>query len=238
MDEARFAPDQKASATARTHAGSLVYRGLLVYCALQDLPIRKLMSSRAKPRLTQTVNPKLQRQFEFLDGRRLGVSEQGRRKSRSYVIDIIAVDPRHRSTTRIPWHWLKLAIGTAMVALIGWLALGPGGKALTLVLAASGATSITALVIAIRGTVKRVVYVSCHAHLPLLELEVNQPDPIRFKEFVACLERCIADTHRARKLEKDQHVAGEMRMLRRLTDAGVFERAVYRGARSRLLAKF
>lgn len=166
------------------------------------------------------------------------MSERSRRNNRSYVIDLIAIDPESYSTIRIPWGWLKPVAGAAAAALIGWMALDPGSKALALVLTASGVASAVGLFMVIRGTSRRRVFVSCHARLPLLEMELNQPNPKRFNDFIAYLQRRIEETHKERKLEKDRHVAGEMRMLRRLTEAGVFESGVYQGARARLLEKF
>lgn len=196
------------------------------------------MPSRTTPKLTQSGKFREQRRFEFVGMRRLRISDRSRRKSRSYVVDIIAMDPKSRSTIRVPWSWLKLTAVGATAALAGWLVLEPGGTALALVMTVSGGVSLAGLVMVISGTSRRQVFMSRHARMPLLELELNRPDPARFNSFIACLEQRIADAHEQRRLEKDQYVAGEMRMLRRLTEAGVFDPAIYEQAKSRLLEKF
>lgn len=189
-------------------------------------------------KLTQNGQHGRQRKFEFISQRRLRVSEHSRRGNRSYEIDIIAVDPRGRSVVHVPWSWLSLVIGGAVAALAGWLALAPGGVLQILMLSASGLAAVAGLVMMIRGTRRRRVFVSCHARLPLLDLELNRPDPKWFHSFVAGLERRIADARRHKRLERSQQLAGEIRMLRRLSEAGVFAPEVYERARSRLMKKF
>lgn len=192
----------------------------------------------ANSRLTQTGKFGQQRRFEFIGGRRLRVSERSRRKSRSYVIDIIAVDPKGQASVQVPWNWCGLLLAGLTAALIGWLVLEPGGAALTAVLALSAVAVIAGTVMTVRGTSKRRIFVSCHARLPLLDLEVDQPDRKRFNSFLAQLEQRITAAHQQRDMEDSQHVAGEMRMLRRLTEAGVFEPDIYERAKARLLGKF
>jgi hypothetical protein len=207
----------------------LLIKGLLM---MMDMP------AQAISKLTQAGKFGQQRRFEFIGGRRLRVSERSGRKSRSYVIDIVAIDPHGRTSVHVPWNWLGLVIAGITAALIGWLVLQPGGAALSLVLLVSGLASVAGLIMMVRGISKRRVFVSCHARVPLLELVLDQPDRTRFNNFVAHLEQRIADAHQQSKLDEGQHVAGELRMLRRLTEVGVFEPDIYQRAKSRLLEKF
>jgi len=196
------------------------------------------MPAQAISRLTQTGKFGQQRRFEFIGGRRLRVSERSGRKSRSYVIDMVAIDPHGRTSVHVPWNWLGLAIAGTTAALIGWLVLQPGSAALSLVLVVSGLASVAGLILIVRGISKRRVFVSLHARVPLLDLGLDQPDRTRFKDFVAHLEQRIVDARQQSKLDECQHVAGEMRMLRRLTEAGVLKPDIYQRAKSRLLEIF
>jgi hypothetical protein len=197
-----------------------------------------VMPTQPSSRLTQRGKFGQQRRFEFIGGSRLRVSERSRRKSRSYVIDVIAIDPISHSSLQVPWNWLGLVIGGLTAALIGWLVLAPGGAALMAVLVLSAVAVAAGVVMTVRGTSKRRRFVSCHARLPLLDLEVDLPDRKRFNSFLVKLQKRITAAHQQRDMEDSQHVAGEMRMLRRLTEAGVFEQDVYERARTHLLGKF
>ncbi len=177
------------------------------------------------------------RQFALINGRQLRITLPA---GQGYSIDVLALAPAGRHRFTIPWPWLAL------------LLLGVGASVLTIqflndlsnravyfgMLATGGLFAALGALMFFKGLVRWRVFVSRHAHVPLLSVLVNQPDRKSFRTFIAELEQAIASASAQADIPKDKQIAGETRMLRRLSEEGVLTPAVYEQAKTKLLGHY
>ncbi|MFO8024452.1 hypothetical protein [Thiohalophilus sp.] len=194
-------------------------------------------------KLAQTGQSGRKLKIQLLDNRALRIREKRNKRQRVYSIDLLALDPTSQQRLALCRPWLIGSVLTLFsVLFILWLL--PGylpGKAdgyllLTLVLASLLLTG--QLYLFWKYSSRQRIYVSRHAGVPLVKLQVNQPSRTEFEQFVQHLERRIAKLGEDFVLPTQNQLAGELRMLRRLNNSQVIAHTQYEQAKEKLFGRF
>ena len=86
-----------------------------------------------------------------------------------------------------------------------------------------------------KGTSQKQVFHSRGANVPLIELAINNPSKKIFDDFVGKVEELIQSSREGLVISSNNQLAGEMKMLRRLSEDGVLSASVYKKAKDGLL---
>jgi len=184
-----------------------------------------------------------QRKIQLLDDRALRIREKQKKYRREYSVDLLALDAQSHSRIVLCWPWLLaslLSLG-GVLFLLWWLPHYLPGHAdgyllLTLVL---GSMLISGqLYLFWKYSSRKRYFVSRHAKIPLLELQMNQPSSNEFGQFVKHLEQRIARLDEHFELSTQQQLSGELRMLRRLVKSKVLKQEEYKRAKAKLFGRF
>ncbi len=200
------------------------------------------MAHQITMKFAQTGQGRRQK-IRLLDDRALRIREKRNNRQREYSIDLLALAPnsQHRLALCRPWLLGSVLTLCIVVFMFWWFPRYLPGKAdgyllLTLVL---GSLLITGqLYLFWKYSSRQLVYVSRHAGVPLLKLQVNQPSRNEFEQFVQHLERCIAKLGEDFELPTQKQLSGELRMLRRLSNSQVIAHAQYAQAKEKLFGRF
>lgn len=79
------------------------------------------------------------------------------------------------------------------------------------------------------------VFYSVHAKLPLLVFWINKPSKKEFQNFISTLEDKIRQHKSDMKIPYSKQLAGEIRTIRRVAEAGLLSQSVYQAAKAKLL---
>jgi len=176
------------------------------------------------------------------DARALKIQKTSKRKTISYMIDIIALDSVSRRVYGIAWGWLT---ATVIFSILAYVAIT--FPELLAGLKQHYSIGLTAL--AIIGTIgcfillwlsssRKQVFYTRHGRIPLFEIWVGQPTGKAFRAYVKLLKESIQQVQEKSSLTSEQQLSGEMRMLRRLVDESVINKDVYEKAKAGLFKKF
>lgn len=201
------------------------------------------MAHQITMKLAQTGQSGRQQKIQLLDDRALRIREKRNKRQREYSIDLLALDPNSQQKLALCRPWLIGSVLTlfAVLFLFWWLPRYLPGEAdgyllLTLVL---GSLMITGqLYLFWKYSSRQLIYVSRHASVPLLKLQVNQPSRTEFEKFVQHLDRRIAKLGEDIELPTQNQLSGELRMLRRLNNSQVIAHTQYTQAKKKLFERF
>ena len=73
---------------------------------------------------------------------------------------------------------------------------------------------------------------------PIVILSVNKPSKKTFSFFVESVEEHIRMTQEKHKISEEKQLAGEMKMLRRLSGEAIISEKVYESAKNKLFSSF
>lgn len=181
------------------------------------------------------------REYEFAlhEGRELAISCKDKRVKLSYNIDLVALSPDTRRRFVWGWKWLIATIIT--IVLLGLLLLivpylvEQQSDAIRGVLFLSGLILVVSfLLLFFKHTYRQLSFYSRHAHIPLVNMFMGKPDKTRHKKFVQYLQQRINKLQEHLDLDIDKQLAGEMKMLRRLTEQGAITEQQYNQAKDKL----
>lgn len=184
-----------------------------------------------------------QQKIQLLDDRALRIREKGNNKQREYSIDLLALNPNSQRKLSLCRPWL---IGSGLTLfgvlfLFWWLPHylpGTADNYLLLTLVLGSLLIMGQLYLFWKYSSRQLVFVSRHASIPLLRLQMNQPSRSEFEQFVQRLEQRIAELDEDFKLSMQQQLSGELRMLRRLSKNRVIAHAQYAQAKEKLFGRF
>ncbi|HEB60117.1 MAG TPA: SHOCT domain-containing protein [Gammaproteobacteria bacterium] len=187
--------------------------------------------------LEQKLPPSGSQQITLAGERELRVSLQRGRQHLNYTFDILALAPKGRTRLAVPWRWFALsAVGVLLIFINRlWLFNFTGATAGWIIHGLAGATSLLALYLAMQCLVRQKVFITRVARVPVLRLVVNRPDRRRYRRFVTALRQRIESLAESVSLPVEQRMAGELKMLRRLSQQGVITGDDYERAKKRLL---
>lgn len=189
--------------------------------------------------LNQTANAREQRGFELKAGRELHVVHTRQNKTRNYAFSLLAVHEPGKHIYQFKKRWLILALGMLVVMLLfpqiqGYLPAGVGQYALSILLVLFFGALLFFMLL-VHSFSRRYVFYSVHTRLPLVEFWVNNPSRKEFQHFISALESGIRQHRDEMNITYDKQLAGELRTLRRVTEAGMLSESVYLAAKAKLL---
>ncbi|UCE89388.1 MAG: hypothetical protein JSW10_00665 [Pseudomonadota bacterium] len=179
--------------------------------------------------------------YTIVDGAELHAQVSTRRRTRSYRFNLFALDPEGTREWLVDWRWLKIAGSTTSVAVLFALVamLLPESVATIYLWSATmlfASLTVLGLVMFLLGTRRVQRFVSEFARVPMVDLQVGRPDKENYAGFVEALQEAIVAARANSGLSRENHLAGELRMLRRLQNEGVVPEATYEESKSALLA--
>lgn len=175
----------------------------------------------------------------LVKGRELRIEKAVNRKSTSYFIDVVALKDESQRKIVLGWKWGVAGLVFVLISLIFPLLL-PSLFTETLikyfVYLAGMALGAGCFYMAWKATTVKQIFYSRNADVPLVELIASKPSKEEFKDFVAKIEESILDVQKKLNLSHKKQLAGEMKMLRRLSEEGVLSASDYKKAKAVLLA--
>ena len=88
-----------------------------------------------------------------------------------------------------------------------------------------------------KTSIKQIFY-SRNALVPIVILSINKPNKKIFSSFVESVEKHIGITQKKNKISEEKQLAGEMKMLRRLSDETIISKKMYESAKNKLFSGF
>lgn len=181
-----------------------------------------------------------ERRFELKDGRYLFVDVKQLKRNKSYQLDLVALEPKSKYRFSINWPWL---VAAALVMLVHYFLLqllpqlfniSLENYAFPLTLGLTSLAFIFLILFIATSNTER-VFVASNTNFPLVRLLVRKPDRKSYHAFLAQLESSIKSVTENIHLDKQQLLAGELRMMRRLTKNDILTEKKYEQIKSRLM---
>lgn len=177
---------------------------------------------------------------KLLNGRELHVEKKAKPHRTKYIIDLLALEETSQQKTILGWKWFVAGLA-AILSMALCLMFLPILDESTLYMAS---VSIVGLAVsagcffkAYKDTSRKQIFHSRSANIPLIELAINNPSKKVFNNFVNKLEELIQSSREGLVISTNNQLAGEMKMLRRLSEEGVLSVSVYKKAKTGLLDK-
>lgn len=180
-----------------------------------------------------------QRHFELKAERELHVTISRAQLTSHYGFSVLALMDRGKRIYTFRKRWLYLGILTILaMSFLPQLEMRLGFNIHTnskYIFAGLFCLSLLFLLLLARSFKRHYVYLSIHTRLPIVEMWVNNPNRKEFINFIHELEKAI-QSHKAKmQIPFNRQLAGEMRTLRRVSEAGVISPSVYQAAKAKLL---
>lgn len=175
----------------------------------------------------------------LLKERELNVRDATKRNTIKYSIDIVALNAESQRITTWGWRWFVVGMVVILVTILADFLLPVLSENIfykILVSSVGVGIGIGCFFLAWKTTSVKQVFFSRNANVPLVELFVSQPSKNEFNNFVEKMQHCIQDVQQQMDLSLQNQLAGEMKMLRRLSEAGVLSAMVYKTAKDDLLS--
>ena len=215
------------------------YNLYALYTYVQYKSRRPVMQNKTNLVLDQKITPHEQCHFELKAGRELHVVHTRQDKTTKYAFSILAMHAQGKRIYQFKKRWLLLALGTLLVMplfpqILLHLPAGIEHYSLSILLVLFF-TAMLFFMLLVRSFKNRYVFYSAHTRLPLVEFWVNNPTRKEFQQFIAALEDGIRLHRQEMNIAYDKQLAGELRTLRRVTEAGILSESVYLAAKAKLL---
>lgn len=181
-----------------------------------------------------------ERRFEIKEGRYLYVDINKLKKNTAYQLDLVALKPKSKFRIYIAWPWLLAALIVLLTA-YSLLELLPQFFDLSLeqyafpIKLGSGSLVFIFVIVFLTTTCRERVFIAPNTGYPLVRLLVGKPNHKAYQAFVAYLESRIKALSKHLQLNKQQRIAGELRMMRRLMKQHVVSEKEYERFKSKLM---
>lgn len=195
-----------------------------------------------------TINATLQQQsraeplkeLSIVDGKEIRIVIGSPPRQKSYSVQLLALADKSHIRLNIAWRWLWLLIG-CVVALLGyWFARAVFGLSLGMFefsyVAGFSLTAILALVMFGLKLARKRVFISRLARVRLFDILISNPNHRAYKSFLNNLNQSLINARQFWNLKPEHQVAGEMRMLRRLSEEGIIKQSEYEQAKKKLFS--
>jgi|LGOV01.1.fsa_nt_gb hypothetical protein len=182
-------------------------------------------------------------QIKLVNGRELQVLSKGKKSEKSYSVDILSLQDESKKYVLIAWKWLLYSIGFFLIMLL-LLKVLPGflntdkNLYLGIVLALGVIGSLTSFILFLKKSSKKQIFYSRKANVPVVILGAGNPSKKLLSDFVAGIEKRIKKFRNHMDVSEEKQLTGEMKMLRRLCDAGVIGKKDYEKAKTKLFSGF
>ncbi len=193
-----------------------------------------------KDTLTQRGLFSDERHFKLKEGRYLFVDIKKLKRNTAYQLDLIALSPKSKFRIRLAWTWLLAA---AAVILASYLALEilPKFSNVNLenytfpITLGTASLAIIFLILFAATSCRERVFVASNSNLPLVRLLVGKPNHKAYQTFVKRLENRVLVLSEHLQLSNQQRLAGELRMIRRLSKLGIVSEREYNRFKNRFM---
>ena len=181
-----------------------------------------------------------ERRFEIKDGRYLFVETNKLKRNTNYQLDLVALEPKSKLRISIAWPWL---VGAAVVILAAYfvLELLPQFFGVSLndyafpIKLGSASLAFLFLILFVVTTCRERVFIAANTNFPLVRLLIGKPDRKAYLAFISHLENRIKTLSEHLQLDEQQRIAGELRMMRRLTKHDVLSEKEYERFKTKLM---
>jgi hypothetical protein len=182
-------------------------------------------------------------QVKLVDGRELQVSHNGKKKKKSFSVDILSLQDKSKKIFNVAWKWLASSIVffALMLALLKFLPpyLGENKNLyLGIILLVGLVGSIYSFIKFWKNTSQQQIFYSRNAHVPIVILSAGKPSKKTFSSFIDSIESRIEKFREHMSIDSEKQLTGEMKMLRRLSEDGVISVKDYENAKEKLFSGF
>jgi len=171
--------------------------------------------------------------------RELRIEDKGIRKTLKFCIDIVALKGESKRKITLGWQWIVAGLVCLLVSfVIPMMFSSFFVESLTryLVYLLGVVIAMGCFYMAWKTTSVKQIFYSRNAEVPLIELHAGKPSKDEISTFVAKVEECIRAVQQKMNLSHKRQLAGEMKMLRRLSEEGVISASEYKKAQAILLS--
>lgn len=195
---------------------------------------------KTKELLTQRGLFADERTFELKEGRYLFVDTKKLKRNTAYQLDILALKPKSKFRINLAWPWLVAAV---VVVLVSYFSLEMLPKlfdinlenySFPITLGTASLAFIFVILFFVTSCRER-VFVASNTNFPLVRLLVGKPNQKAYHNFLRHLEKRIQVLSKHIQLNNQQQLAGELRMVRRLSKIGVISERDYNRFKTRLM---
>ncbi|MGD8783228.1 MAG: hypothetical protein PVG75_02265 [Thioalkalispiraceae bacterium] len=198
------------------------------------------MSGQINATLQQQSRVEPPRELSIVDGKEIKVVIGVPPKQKSYAVQLLALADKSQLRLSIAWGWLWLFV----IAVVALAAYGFSRSVFDLSLGTfefsyvAGFTlaAILALVMFILKLTRKRIYVSRLARVKLFEILISNPNPRAYKMFINKIDESLREARKFWNLKQEHQIAGEMRMLRRLSEEGIIRQSEYERAKKYLFS--
>ena len=198
------------------------------------------MPAQINATLEQQCRTEPLKELQIVDGKEIKIIIGTPPKQKSYSVQLLALADKSQIRLNIAWGWLWLLV-FCMLALLGyWLArtlfaISLGTFEFSYV-AGFSLTAILALVMFGLKLARKRVFVSRLAKVRLFDINIGKPNHRAYKSFIGNLNQSLIKARQFWNLKPEHQVAGEMRMLRRLSEEGIIKQSDYEKAKKKLFS--
>jgi len=180
------------------------------------------------------------RRFEIKDERYLFVDINKLKRNTNYQLDLVALEPKSKLRINIAWSWL---VAAAVVILAAYFVLellpqffdvSLNNYAFPITLGTASLAFLFLILFFVTSCRER-VFVAANTNFPLVRLLIGKPDRKAYHAFLTRLENRIKTLSEHLQLDEQQRIAGELRMMRRLTKHDVLSEKEYERFKSKLM---
>ena len=197
------------------------------------------MQDTTSVKLQQKDKLKGKRRFELRAGRELHVALKNKNETKKFGLSVLAMNEKGKIFYVYEKRWLLLGL----LSIMAMLALPVMEKFLPtsltpyifFIMAALFCFGLLFFLLLFRSFGRSFVFFSIYTKLPLVEFWVNKPTRSEYQAFVRQLEQSISEYRATMKIDLDRQLSGELRTLRRVTEAGLLSESVYLAAKAKLL---
>jgi hypothetical protein len=198
------------------------------------------MPAQINATLQQQSRVEAPRELQIVDGKEIRINIGNPPRQRTYSVQLLALADKSLIRLHIAWGWLGLFL-VSVVALVGyWLSRSAFGFSLAAYefsyVAGFSLAAILAIAMFILKLSRKRVFVSRLAKVKLFEVLIGNPNNRAYKSFLDQINHSLKEARQFWNLKQEHQVAGEMRMLRRLSEEGVIKQADYEKAKKYLFS--
>jgi hypothetical protein len=199
------------------------------------------MALNVTHRYDYKLGPIEQVAIEVLNDRYGRIAARRWHASRNYAIELATLDPEAQQSTHYAWRWLYAA-GAMLLGLAGFIAyLKYSSGETTLLISAGGIVILAALTalffyLFVILSTRRIVFRTRYSGVPLVEIPIPVSDRKKGQTFSRVISQLAQkNLSRVEHYSENDLRAGELRMLRRLSEEGAIASATYDKAKMFLL---
>jgi len=178
--------------------------------------------------------------LELFNDHYLNVISRRMKKQQQFKLELAILNPEAKTVEDMAWHWLVAALLTLLAGgyFLFYLFSSAERSEILTTLAAIGALLLLTAAFAVAfwlGSVRQWVFQTRAAHYPLVVIPFRNHNRQEAAAFAEQLEQAIRRTTEKKGYSDDDLFAGEMRMLRRLSESGIISSDIYDSAKKHML---